>query len=159
MGLIRPIIAAAQSGSIENIKILLNKGADITGGNVGMTAIAQAAFFGQSETVAFLKSKGAKHNIFSYTACGEFKQVNKFLNKNTKPESKVDEVGNSILHYASVRLEDELVKSILKKKVSPSLTNNCKESAVHLISNIRECDYSGPRKSFKTTTKSWSYCK
>lgn len=140
-GLIRPVIAAAQSGSVKNLEILMEYGADITGCNQYWTAIAQASYYNQPKIVEFLIEHGAEHNIFSHTACGDLEEVKEFIKNENEPETFTDEVGNCILHYAASTLQFKIIQLLLKENFDTNRKNNCFESAIHIVSNLRICDY------------------
>ena len=60
-------MAAAESGRIENIKLLLKYGADLEGkDNTGMTALLWAVFDNQFETTYFLLEQGANYKVLAY---------------------------------------------------------------------------------------------
>ena len=68
-----PLMEAADDGSIEIIKLLLAKGADINAKNEdGDTALIGASFAGNTELVALLSTVAQMLTLLIGTACPRF---------------------------------------------------------------------------------------
>jgi ankyrin repeat protein len=66
-GAVSPLIAAARRGSIENVRLLLERGVDVnaTARGSGNTALMEAVLYGRLDAVQLLLEKGADPNLSS----------------------------------------------------------------------------------------------
>ncbi|KAK7495408.1 hypothetical protein BaRGS_00013347, partial [Batillaria attramentaria] len=112
---------ASRNGDKNRVKHLLSKGADIRSRDSrGWTPLHAASFSGATEVVKLLHQKGLDLNVKAgdgstplHLACGQHKDVLKFLLKNKANVEARDNDGRTPLHLASQTDQASLVKHLL----------------------------------------------
>ncbi len=97
-----PLMAAAQMGHAEAVKILLGHGADPNvKGKDGKTALSLALEYNHPEIATILQQRGAKASILDAASAGDTEAVRALLRDDPKAVSAKDPIGFSTLYHAA----------------------------------------------------------
>ncbi len=124
MGLNEQLLKAAKKGDIEEVRLLLEKGADVNSRNMdGWTALMLAAWNGNTETVELLLDEGADVNsksISGWTALmfaaanGCIKTAKFLIEKGAEVDEKYDN-GETALLVAAWNGQIDIIKLLIEK--------------------------------------------
>jgi hypothetical protein len=78
-GLTPPVVLAAWEGTLETLRVLLDRGADPNLPASAETALYTAAEHGSRDKAELLLSRGARHDIFTASILGEVEIVRRML--------------------------------------------------------------------------------
>ena len=142
------LIQAAESGNIERVRELLDRGADINSQDdyglrlrlrVGYanTALIFASYQGHTEIVKLLLDRGADPNIQNdkgYTALklteyGNIDIIESLLNRDADPNIQTDD-GDTPLMFASLEDHIETVQLLLSRGADPNIRDRNGETAL-----------------------------
>jgi ankyrin repeat protein len=128
-----PLVFASMTGDLENVKLLLQRGADPAAGSQGRTPLAQAVTFGYPDIVQALIAAGAPAhmkessgiNLLHWAAIANRPEVIPALSLAGVPINEQDEFGFTPLMYAATLDfgDTELVKTLLRAGADPKIRN------------------------------------
>ena len=129
-----PLVFSSMTGDLENVKLLLQRGADPAAGSQGRTPLAQAVTFGYPDIVQAVIGAGASANmtessginLLHWAAIANRPEVIPALYMAGVPVNAQDEFGFTPLMYAAtIDFGDtELVKTLLRAGADPSIRNH-----------------------------------
>ncbi len=97
-----PLMAAAQMGHLEALKILLAKGANPNLKDTqGDTALSLALEYHHPEIAAILRQRGAKANILDAASAGDVEAIQALLKADAQTVNAKDYLGYSPLYHAA----------------------------------------------------------
>ena len=128
-----PLVFSSMTGDLENVKLLLQRGADPAAGSQGRTPLAQAVTFGYPDIVQAVIGAGASANmtessginLLHWAAIANRPEVIPALYMAGVPVNGQDEFGFTPLMYAAtIDFGDtELVKTLLRAGADPKIRN------------------------------------
>ena len=109
-----PLMAAAQMGHAEAVKILLAHGADPNlKTKEGKTALSLALEYNHPEIAAVLQQRGARAGILDAASAGDIEAVRALLRKDPKVVNAKDPIGFSPLYHAAEGGHREVIATLL----------------------------------------------
>ncbi len=151
-------IAPYISNSIEMVKLLIARGADINAGIVG-TALHRTIWMERKDLIELLIQRGANVNAkdkWGYTplSYAVYKDdylyfMNILITNGAEVDTK-DSSGETCLHYVATAGRTDAVKLLLKAGASINTKSDRGQTALHAMLDIRNSDYSKYRLSKDT---------
>jgi len=144
-----PLVWAVGSGSLENVKLLVENGAKLNRKICGRTGCADnghtpmhSAAWHQPEILKYLLEKGGDVNaktldnetILHVAVKGQSPDNVKLLLEKGVDVNVKDNRGNTALHFASLKGKEEFVKMLINKGADVNLEDNEGKTPLHLAS-------------------------
>ncbi len=123
---------AAQSGHVEIIKLLIEKGADVAAkDHLGVTALSEAALKDHPEVESMLKDRGAKLTLIAAAKIGDVEEVNRLIQKGANVNARWKH-GRTALMQAVVDNQAKILELLIEKGADLNIKDESGKTAFDL---------------------------
>jgi ankyrin repeat protein len=129
-----PLAMAARYGTVDDVRALLARGADVDGGRTLLTPLALAAERGAADVIAVLRKAGAKATPIAAIHLGDVKALAKI------DPSLADEDGVPLILHAAQSPHVEIARALLDRGASIAATDRFGETVLHRVADRRRGD-------------------
>lgn len=117
--------SAAAEGNLEQVKSLVEKGADVNSADTsqGWTALHWAVSRGHRDVAQYLLEKGARKDVLIAAGTGDWAFIEAKLAEDPALLGYSDLEKNNMLHWAERGDQPEMARKLLERGVDPNSTN------------------------------------